>query len=145
MMNTMFMISGLGGAVIGATLVNLRWRRIAEERDYDAIQIQAFRVRELYDRADEEIRKRKKIETDAHAVVQQAREYIGDLLVRVNRQADIIERSRNKKIQKVIRLSKGWRVLLAEKIAAVISHWPGGEDYTKAAWESWPVYNELNA
>lgn len=140
MMNTMFAISGFGGIVIGATLMNYRWRRIEEDCNWDAARSSAFQVRELHLLADRETRKRQKAEAEAKKAVAEAKEWVGDLLTRVNRQATIIEQTRNRKVQKLVRLSKGWRVLATEKIAHIIKLWPGWSTNMTAAWDDWPTY-----
>jgi hypothetical protein len=136
-MNMFFAISGFGAFTLGVTVTNFRWRRIAEERDWDRVQAQAFRVRELFDRADMEHRKRVTLENDF-------REVIGDLLDKYQKLDRIIQRTRNKKINKIVRMSKGWRTILTEKIAFVLSLWPGGGDQTKIAWENWPIYSDTD-
>lgn len=128
--------------MIGGTIVNFYWRRISEERNWDAARSGAFQVRELHMLADREVRKRKKIEAEAYQLMADTKEYVGDLLAKVNRQAAIIENSRNRKIQRLVRLSKGWRTVAWEKFSLVLSLWPGGNDQTTIAWENWPIYSD---
>lgn len=128
----------VAGAVAGAGVSNWRWLRVAEEEHYNRHRAGAFRVRELFERADREHRLRLRVEREAQAALAETRVWVDDLLARVRAQEQVIRATRRRHIRRVARLAAGW----PGRVAACVRAWPGG-DPNRTLPNTWPVYGEL--
>lgn len=73
--------SGVAVGAVVSWLATYRWHLLeVEDLGYADVRVKATRVRELYNEADHERRRARRLEAMYHQVRTEAREWIGDLL-----------------------------------------------------------------